>query len=159
MKLSLICVGSLKERHWREAVQEYAKRLSAYCQLTIIEVKDEKTPEGASAAQEEQIRAKEGRRILEKIRDRSCVVILDIQGQRMSSELFSAEHERWETEGRGELCLVIGGSLGLSEELRARANHRVSFSDMTFPHQLMRVILLEQLYRSYRIRRNEHYHK
>ena len=111
------------------------------------------------ATAEEQIRAREGKRLLEKIRDRSFVVLLDIHGTRFDSEGFSAEHERWETESRGDLVFIIGGSLGVSSEVRNRADRRVSFSDLTFPHQMMRVILLEQLYRSYRIRCGQPYHK
>lgn len=159
MNVTVVCVGNLKEKYWKDAVAEYAKRLSAYCRLTITEVKDEKTPEGASRLVEEQIRIREGHRILEKIKERSYAVMLEIQGKRFSSEDFSAAHAAWETAGRGELCFVIGGSLGLSEEVLQRADARISFSDMTFPHQMMRVILLEQIYRSYRIRNHEPYHK
>ena len=159
MNITLLTVGSLKESWWRDAVREYEKRLSAYCRLKITEVRDEKTPDGASEAAEEQIRIREGKRLLEKIKDRSFVVLLDIRGTRFDSEGFSAMHERWETESRGDLVFIIGGSLGVSAEVRERADRRISFSDLTFPHQMMKVILLEQLYRSYRIRNRQPYHK
>lgn len=159
MNITVLAVGSLKESWWRDALREYEKRLSAYCRLTVTEVRDEKTPDGAPVALEEQIRVREGKRLLEKIRDRSFVVLLDIQGKSFDSEGFSRIHEKWETDSRGDLVFVIGGSLGVSEEVRARADARISFSAMTFPHQMMRVILLEQLYRSYRIRFGQPYHK
>ena len=108
---------------------------------------------------EEKIREKEGKRILEKLKDRGLTIVLEIRGDRFDSIAFSKAHERWETEGRGDLTFIIGGSLGLSQEVLAKADRKISFSDMTFPHQLMRVILLEQLYRSYRIRNGEPYHK
>ncbi len=159
MNVTLITVGSLKEKFWKDACAEYAKRLSAYCRLTIVEVKDEKTPDGCPPAMEEKIREKEGKRILEKLKDRGVTAVLEIRGDRYDSVAFSAAHARWETEGRGDLTFIIGGSLGLSKEVLSKADVKISFSDMTFPHQLMRVILLEQLYRSYRIRNGEPYHK
>ncbi|MBO6106326.1 MAG: 23S rRNA (pseudouridine(1915)-N(3))-methyltransferase RlmH [Stomatobaculum sp.] len=159
MNITVITVGSLKEKFWKDACAEYAKRLSAYCRLTVTEVKDEKTPEGCPPAMEEKIREKEGKRILEKLKDRGLTIVLEIRGDRFDSISFSKAHERWETEGRGDLTFIIGGSLGLSQEVLAKADRKISFSDMTFPHQLMRVILLEQLYRSYRIRNGEPYHK
>ena len=159
MNVTLITVGSLKEKYWKDACAEYVKRLSAYCRLTVIEVKDEKTPDGCPPAMEDKIREKEGRRILEKLKDRGVTAVLDIRGSRYDSVAFSAAHERWETQGRGDLTFIIGVSLGLSAEVLAKADVKVSVSDMTFPHQLMRVILLEQLYRSYRIRNREPYHK
>ncbi len=159
MNITLITVGSLKEKFWKDACAEYAKRLSAYCRLNIIEVKDEKTPEGCPPAMEEKIREKEGKRILEKLKGRGVTAVLEIRGDRYDSVAFSEAHARWETEGRGDLTFIIGGSLGLSKEVLAKADQKISFSDMTFPHQLMRVILLEQLYRSYRIRNGEPYHK
>ena len=159
MNITLLTVGSLKESWWRDAVREYEKRLSAYCRLKITEVRDEKTPDGASEAAEEQIRVREGKRLLEKIKDRSFVVLLDIHGTRYDSEGFSAMHERWETESRGDLVFIIGGSLGVSQTLIKRADMRWKLSDNTFPHQLCRIIVLEQIYRSFRILRNEPYHK
>ncbi len=159
MNISVISVGSLKERFWKDAVSEYAKRLSGYCSLELVEVKDEKTPDGSSEAADERIREKEGKRILGKLKDRSYAVVLDIRGKKYDSVAFSKAHESWETLGRGDITFIIGGSLGLSREVLDRADTKVSFSDMTFPHQLMRVILLEQIYRSYRIRNREPYHK
>ena len=152
MNVTLLTVGSLKERYWREAVAEYEKRLSAYCKFRLIEVKDEKTPDAIDSAASRRVRQKEGERLLEKIDARALVVTLDSEG-------FAAEMEKLEERSRGELCFVIGGSLGLSPEVSARAALHLSFSDFTFPHQLMRVLFLEQLYRSYRIRTGAPYHK
>lgn len=159
MNVTLLTVGSLKERYWREAVAEYEKRLSAYCKFRLIEVKDEKTPDAIDSAASRRVRQKEGERLLEKIDARSLVVTLEIQGKKFDSEGFAAEMEKLEERSRGELCFVIGGSLGLSPEVSARAASHLSFSDFTFPHQLMRVLFLEQLYRSYRIRTGAPYHK
>lgn len=159
MNLTVVSVGTLKERYLREAVREYQKRLSTYCRLSLIEVRDEKTPDGANNFLKNQIKEKEGKRILEKLKERSFCIALDVHGERFSSEAFSKAHEKWEISGKSDISFVIGGSLGLSDEVLKRANFCVSFSDMTFPHQLMRVILLEQLYRSYRIRNHAPYHK
>lgn len=159
MNVTLLTVGSLKERYWREAVAEYEKRLSAYCKFRLIEVKDEKTPDAIDSAASRRVRQKEGERLLEKIDARALVVTLEIQGKKFDSEGFAAEMEKLEERSRGELCFVIGGSLGLSPEVSARAALHLSFSDLTFPHQLMRVLFLEQLYRSYRIRTGAPYHK
>ena len=159
MNVTLLTVGSLKERYWREAVAEYEKRLSAYCKFRLIEVKDEKTPDAIDSAASRRVRQKEGEHLLEKIDARSLVVTLEIQGKKFDSEGFAAEMEKLEERSRGELCFVIGGSLGLSPEVSARAALHLSFSDLTFPHQLMRVLFLEQLYRSYRIRTGAPYHK
>lgn len=159
MNVTLLTVGSLKERYWREAVAEYEKRLSAYCKFRLIEVKDEKTPDAIDSAASRRVRQKEGERLLEKIDARALVVTLEIQGKKFDSEGFAAEMEKLEERSRGELCFVIGGSLGLSPEVSARAVLHLSFSDFTFPYQLMRVLFLEQLYRSYRIRTGAPYHK
>lgn len=159
MNVTLLTVGSLKERYWREAVAEYEKRLSAYCKFRLLEVKDEKTPDAIDSAASRRVRQKEGERLLEKIDARALVVTLEIQGKKFDSEGFAAEMEKLEERSRGELCFVIGGSLGLSPEVSARAALHLSFSDFTFPHQLMRVLFLEQLYRSYRIRTGAPYHK
>jgi hypothetical protein len=159
MNVTVIAVGGLKERYWRDAVSEYGKRLSAYCRLELVEVKDEKTPDKAPASLACQIKEKEGKRILLRLRDRSFCVALDLRGEHLSSEAFSAAHASWEQIGGSDISFIIGGSLGLSPAVLSRADYRLSFSDMTFPHQLMRVILLEQLYRSYRIRTHAPYHK
>lgn len=159
MKITIACVGRIKEKFYRDAVAEYEKRLSRYCKLEILEVADEKTPDGAGAALEEQIREKEGRRLLEKIREDAFVCALEIEGKRLTSEGFARWMEGLTVRGTSHIVFVIGGSLGLHESLRRRADMALSFSDMTFPHQLMRVILVEQVYRGFRIMHGEPYHK
>lgn len=159
MKITLVTVGKIKEKFYRDAIGEYAKRLSRYCTLEILEVADEKTPDGASGALEQQIREKEGQRILQAVREEAYVIALAIQGKQRSSEQLAAHLDSLTLRGKSHLCFVIGGSLGLSDEVLRRADEQLSFSPMTFPHQLMRVILLEQIYRSFRIIRGEPYHK
>lgn len=159
MKMTVLCVGKIRERFFREAVEEYRKRLSRYGTLEIVEVADEKTPDGASAALEAQIRRKEGERLLRAWREDAYPVVLDIAGKKQSSEQFAERIGRLHVSGHSHLSFVIGGSLGLSDEVLQKAGERLSFSDMTFPHQLMRVILLEQLYRAMRILHGEPYHK
>lgn len=159
MKITLITVGKIKEKYFTDAIKEYAKRLSRYCKLEILELADEKTPDGASEAEEMQIKAKEGERILKSIKDNAYVFALAIQGKKMSSEDFADTINRLGIGGDSHLMFIIGGSLGLDERVLKRADRLISFSDMTFPHQLMRVILLEQIYRAYRIIQNEPYHK
>ncbi len=159
MKISIACVGKIKEKFYRDAVAEYEKRLSRYCKLEILEVADEKTPDGAGAALEEQIREKEGRRLLEKIREDAFVCSLEIEGKRLTSEGFAGWMEDLTVKGTSHIVFVIGGSLGLHESVRKRADMALSFSDMTFPHQLMRVILAEQIYRAFRIIQGAPYHK
>ncbi len=159
MKITCITVGKIKERYFTDAVQEYSKRLGRYCKLEIIEVPDEKTPDGASEAEELAIRQKEGERILKAIRDDAYVIALAIEGQMLDSVALSKKIEELGIRGESHIQFLIGGSLGLSPEVLKRADFLLSFSKMTFPHQLMRVILLEQLYRSYRIMKHEPYHK
>ena len=159
MKITLITVGKIKEKYFTDAIAEYAKRLSRYCKLEIVEVADEKTPDGASEALENQIKEKEGERILSKISDGAYVVALAIDGKHMSSEELADKMEKWNVGGISHLVFIIGGSLGLASKVLNRADFKLSFSKMTFPHQLMRVVLLEQIYRSFRIRNNEPYHK
>lgn len=159
MKISIICVGKLKERFYREAVEEYLKRLGRYCKPDIIEVQDEKIPEGASPAVEEQIKAREGKRILEKLREDAFVCTLEIGGRKLSSEGLAQWLEKLTISGTSHIVFIIGGSLGLHEDVCKRSNMSLSFSDMTFPHQLMRVILTEQIYRAFRIINREPYHK
>jgi len=159
MNIDIIGVGNIKETYWKEAIGEYSRRLSRYCTLRITEVKDEKAPEGLSDAEERKIKETEGKRILGKIREDSFVVALEIRGGKYSSESLAENFEAWSVRGKSHLVFVIGGSLGLSAEVLSRADELLSFSDMTFPHQMMRVILLEQIYRSYRILRHEPYHK
>ena len=159
MKITLITVGKIKEKYFTDAIAEYAKRLSRYFKLEIIEVADEKTPDGASEAIENQIKEKEGDRILVKVPDGAYVVALAIEGKQLDSEELADKMEKWNVNGVSHLVFIIGGSLGLTPKVLNRADFKLSFSKMTFPHQLMRVILLEQIYRSFRIRNNEPYHK
>lgn len=159
MKITIVCVGKIKEKFYRDAVEEYAKRLSRYCRLEIAEVADEKTPDGASPLLEEQIKEKEARRILEKIKEDAYVCTLEIQGKKFSSEELARWMEKLTVGGNSHLVFVIGGSLGLHSMVSERADISLSFSDMTFPHQLMRVILTEQIYRGFRIINGEPYHK
>lgn len=159
MKITLITVGKLKEKFFRDAVGEYGKRLSRYCRLDIREAADEKTPEKASAIQREQILQKEGERIQKLIPEDAFVITLEVEGRRLTSEAFAEEIRRLCVSGTSHIAFVIGGSLGLHDSIKKRADLAVSFSDMTFPHQLMRVILLEQIYRAYRIINGEPYHK
>ena len=159
MKISIACVGKIKEKFYRDAVSEYEKRLSRYCRLEFLEVTDEKTPDGAGEALEEQIKEKEARRLLERIRDDAFVCTLEIYGKQLSSEGFAGWMEGLTVKGTSHIVFVIGGSLGLHESLGRRSDFSLSFSDMTFPHQLMRVILMEQIYRAFRIIHGEPYHK
>lgn len=159
MKITVLCVGKIKEKFYRDAISEYAKRMSRYCKLEIVEVADEKTPDKAGEMLENQIKQKEAERILEKIRSDAYVISLEIQGEKLNSEAFAKKIDSIGIQGNSQIVFVIGGSLGLHESVSKRADSKISFSDMTFPHQLMRVILLEQVYRSYRIIHGEPYHK
>ena len=159
MKITILCIGKVKEKFYRDAIGEYQKRLSRYCKLEIVEVADEKTPDGASATLENQIKEKEGNRILSKIREEDYVIALAIDGKMQDSVELSKNIQQLGVRGKSSIVFVIGGSLGLSKAVLKRANEKLSFSKMTFPHQLMRVILLEQVYRSYRIMNGEPYHK
>ena len=147
MNITVIAVGKIKEKYYTDAVKEYAKRLGRYCRLHILEVADEQTPDGAGQALEDQIRQKEGQRILKNLKEDSYVIALAIQGKKLSSEVFADKMEQLAISGRSHITFIIGGSLGLAPEVLKRADYLLSFSDMTFPHQLMRVILLEQVYR------------
>ena len=159
MKITLVTVGKIKERYFEDAIKEYSKRLGRYCRLDIIQVQDEKTPDGAGEAMERQIKDKEGQRILSNIKDGAYVIALAIEGRMLSSEELASRLQKLGVDGISHSGLVIGGSLGLSEEVMRRADFALSFSKMTFPHQMMRVVLLEQVYRSYRIMAGEPYHK
>lgn len=159
MKITIVCVGKIKEKFYREAIAEFEKRLSKYCKLEIVEVADEKTPDNAGSALEEQIKEKEAQRILSKIKEDAYVCTLEIAGKKFSSEGFANWIEQAGIRGISSICFVIGGSLGLHNSVLQRSNQAISFSDMTFPHQLMRVILCEQIYRSFRIMNGEPYHK
>ncbi len=159
MRITVLCVGKVKETYFTEAIKEYAKRLSRYCRLEIVEVADEKTPDGASEALNRQIVAKEGQRLLEKIPSEAYVIALAIEGRQPDSIGLAKQINDLGIRGVSHIVFVIGGSLGLGEAVMKRADAAVSFSRMTFPHQLMRVILLEQVYRAYRIIHREPYHK
>lgn len=159
MKILILCVGKIKEKFYREALAEYEKRLSRYCKLEIIEVTDEKTPDNASKTLEEQIKKKEAEKILLRLKDDAYVITLEINGEKMDSVSFSQLVQKAAVKGKGNIVFIIGGSLGLHESVSKMADCKVSFSDMTFPHQLMRVILSEQIYRAYRIMNGEPYHK
>lgn len=159
MNITLVTVGKIKEKYFRDAVAEYQKRLSKYCNLDIIEVADEKTPDKVSAVVEDQIRQKEAGRILKNIKENTYCIALAIDGRKQDSVSLAEHMEQLGLSGRSNVVFVIGGSLGLHDSVLTRADEKLSFSDMTFPHQLMRVILIEQIYRCYRIIHGEPYHK
>ena len=159
MRITIICVGKIKEKYLNDAIQEYSKRLSKYCKLEVIEVSDEKTIENASDAVNKQIKDREGERILKYIKEDAYVITLEILGKMITSPELAEKIENLGIRGISNITFVIGGSLGLSDNVSKRADYKLSFSKMTFPHQLMRVILLEQIYRAYRINNNEPYHK
>lgn len=159
MKITLITVGKIKEKYLKDAVNEYVKRLSRYCKLEIVEVADEKTPDNASDVICDAIRSKEAERILKYVRDDAYVITLEIKGKQITSEELAEKIDRLGVQGTSHIIFIIGGSIGLGEEVLKKSDFALSFSKMTFPHQLMRVILLEQVYRSYRIISGEPYHK
>lgn len=159
MNISTICVGKLKEKYLKQAIDEYSKRLSRYCKLDIIEVPDEKTPDNASEKEELMIKEKEGLSILKHVKDNMFVIALDLKGKMLSSEELASFIENSGVRGNSNIAFIIGGSLGLSKAVLDRADFSLCFSRMTFPHQLMRVILLEQVYRGFRIINDEPYHK
>ncbi len=159
MKIDILAVGKIKEPYLRDAIAEYSKRLSGYVRLNIIEVKDEKTSEGASSHENDLVRSAEGVRLLKHVDDSAVLIPLCIDGKEMSSEEFSGLIASYENRGCSHLQFVIGGSLGLDDALVQKGDVKLSFSRMTFPHMLMRVILLEQLFRAYRIKCKEPYHK
>ena len=159
MKITLITVGKIKEKYLKDAIAEYSKRLSKYCKLEVIEVADEKTPDQASENVEQQIRKKEGERILRYVKEDAYVITLEIGGTMLDSVAFAKKIETLGVQGKSHVIFIIGGSIGLGEDVLKRSDYGLSFSKMTFPHQLMRVILLEQVYRSYRIIEGAPYHK
>lgn len=159
MKITVITVGKIKEKYLKDAIAEYSKRLSKYCKLEIIEVADEKTPDNASEVVEDAIRAKEAERILKYVKDDAYLVTLEIGGKMLSSEELAEKIEKLGVQGTSHIIFIIGGSIGLGKAVLEKSDYALSFSKMTFPHQLMRVILLEQVYRSYRIISGEPYHK
>lgn len=159
MNINIICIGKLKEKYWQDAVKEYSKRLGSYCSLQITELKESPLRANASSADELAVKEAEGKEILKRIRDGEYVITLEIRGKSFSSEHLAEHLEHLAIDGRSTVDFVIGGSLGLSAEVSRRADLKLSFSAMTFPHQMMRVILLEQVYRSFKIIRHETYHK
>lgn len=159
MKITICCVGKIKEKFYSQAIEEYSKRLSKYCKLEIKEAADEKTPDSASDTVNRMIKEKEGDRLLSFIKDDSYVIALAIDGKMLDPVELSEKIDNLMLSGKSDIVFVIGGSLGLDKRVLDRADYKLSFSKMTFPHQLMRVILLEQIYRSFRIMKNEPYHK
>lgn len=159
MNVNIVAVGKIKEKYLKDAIAEYTKRLSKYCKLEIIEVADEKTPDNASEVVEHAIRVKEAERILRYIKDDAYVITLEINGKQLSSEELADKIDKLGVQGTSHIIFIIGGSIGLGEDVLKKSDFALSFSKMTFPHQLMRVILLEQVYRSYRIISGEPYHK
>ena len=159
MRINIVCVGKIKEKYLKLGIDEFKKRLSKYCKLEIIELEDEKAPENLSDKEILIIKEKEGKKILSKIKDNSYVIALAIDGKNLSSEELAQTINKLGVRGVSNITFVIGGSLGLSDEVLSRADYKLSFSKMTFPHQLMRLILLEQVYRAYRINNGEPYHK
>lgn len=159
MKITILTVGKIKEKYFTDAIREYSKRLSRYCKLDIIEVADEKTPDDASIHEENLIRQKEGERLKKYIKDGAYVISLAIGGKQCSSEEFSRKIHELGLHGESHIIFIIGGSIGLASDILKESNELLSFSKMTFPHQLMRVVLLEQIYRGYRIMNGEPYHK
>ncbi len=159
MNIRIIAVGKLKEKYWRDAVAEYTKRLGAYCSVEITEIKESQLRANPSAADEEAVKVAEGEDILRHLSKSDYVITLEIKGRKLSSEQLAEKISDLGLDGKSNIAFVIGGSLGLSADVSRRADFKLSFSDMTFPHQMMRVILLEQIYRSFKINRNETYHK
>lgn len=159
MNIQIICIGKLKEKYWTDAIAEYSKRLSRYCTLEIIELKEARLPDKASPADEENVKLEEGRSILKAIKDGTYVITLEILGKQLTSPELADKIQTLSIEGKSNVAFIIGGSLGLSAEVSKRADYKLSFSKMTFPHQMMRVILLEQIYRGFKIIKNEAYHK
>lgn len=159
MKITVVSVGKIKEAYFTNAIAEYRKRLSRYCKLDIIELPDEKTPDRASEAEETLIKQKEGERILKTLKDGAYVITLEIQGKMLTSEELSKKINHLGIQGKSHIIFIIGGSLGLDKRVCEKADFALSFSKMTFPHQMMRMILLEQIYRGYRIVNGEPYHK
>ena len=159
MKITVFCIGFLKESYWKDAVAEYKKRLGNYVHLDIVELADLSCPEKASPKEMEEIQIKEGQKVLSKLKPNDYLIALDLKGKQYDSVDFARHIEEKLVQNGASVSFVIGGSLGLSKELKQRANESICFGLPTFPHQLARVMLLEQLYRSFRILRGEPYHK
>lgn len=159
MNINIIAVGKIKEKYIKEGIKEFEKRLSRYCRLTTFELEDEKAPQNLSDKDMDIVKDKEGKRILGKLNPASYTIILDIKGKELGSEQLADKIEDIMVGGKNDITFIIGGSLGLSQEVISKADFKLSFSKMTFPHQLMRLILLEQVYRGFKIMKNEPYHK
>ncbi|MCC2252244.1 23S rRNA (pseudouridine(1915)-N(3))-methyltransferase RlmH [Virgibacillus sp. AGTR] len=159
MKITIVSVGKLKEKYLKQGIDEYMKRLNAYAKVSIKEVADEKAPENMSEAEMLEVKEREGERILSQLSADSYVITLEINGRMLSSEQLAKKMDELATYGKSKIAFVIGGSLGISEGVQKRSDLALSFSKMTFPHQLMRLVLLEQVYRGFRINRGEPYHK
>jgi len=159
MRIAVAVIGKLKEKYWREAAVEYIKRLTAYCRIEINEVGDEGYAEGLSLAEEEKVKQREWQKLSRHLRTDTFLVALDVHGEQVSSEELAARLDKLALSGRSDITFIIGGSLGLPDQALKQAHWRLSFSRMTFPHQLMRVVLLEQIYRAFKISRGEPYHK
>lgn len=159
MKITILTVGKLKEKYWKQAIAEYEKRLGAYTKIDIIEVADEKLPDNMSDKEIDNVKQKEGQRLLAKIKPQSTVITLEIKGNMLTSEGLAKELQQRMTQGQSDFTFIIGGSHGLHQDVLDRSNYALSFSKMTFPHQMMRVILVEQIYRAFKIQRGEAYHK
>lgn len=159
MNITIISVGKIKEKYLVSGIAEYSKRLSKYCNLNLIEVADEKAPENLSDLDKEIVKNKEGERIFAKMKANTYLITLEIEGKQLTSEDFAKKIDNLMLDGVSDITFVIGGSLGLSKEIRVRSDYKLSFSKMTFPHQLMKMVLLEQVYRGWRIIRGEPYHK
>ncbi|WP_431802231.1 23S rRNA (pseudouridine(1915)-N(3))-methyltransferase RlmH [Halobacillus andaensis] len=159
MKITIVTVGKLKEKYLKQGINEYIKRLTPYAKVDIVEVPDEKAPENLSEAQMLEVKQKEGERILSKIQQDAYVITLEIEGKQLTSEKLAKQLDDLATYGKSKVAFVIGGSLGLSDDVLKRSDYGLSFSKMTFPHQLMRLMLVEQVYRAFKIMRNEPYHK
>jgi 23S rRNA (pseudouridine1915-N3)-methyltransferase len=159
MNIQFVVVGKLKEKYLIDGIKEYTKRMAPYAKVVITELTDEKAPEQMSAAEEEQVRTREGDRILAAIKSDAHVIALAIQGETWTSEQFAAHMDKLATYGKSAVTFVIGGSIGLSDAVLKRANAHLSFGRLTYPHQLMRLLLVEQVYRTFKINRGEPYHK
>ena len=159
MNITVVCIGKLKEKYWVDAIKEYSKRLSKYCTFTIDELKEERLPDNASPAEEEAVKVAEGKSILKKIKNTAYVITLEIKGKQLSSEQLADKMDQLALDGKSDVVFVIGGSLGLSDEVSQRSDFKLSFSPMTFPHHLARIMVLEQIYRAEAIQAGSKYHK
>ncbi len=158
LDIRIICVGKFKEKYWVDASAEYMKRLGAYCNVSVIEVREEKLPANASAADERKVMEAEGRSLLSKVDKSDFAIVMDVKGKELSSEELAARIQETAFT-HSTIDFIIGGSLGLSDEVKKRADLRMSFGRITLPHQLARVVLLEQIYRAFKINAGETYHK